>query len=406
MGVGKYGVVEKVKTGIGQICGQLEKIKSYMARTEELDGIHKIEFDVFGFSRGAAAARHFINVTLDGETGIFASQFVNACQSHGITLANNFDWGTNRNCQIMFAGLFDTVAAVATLSTGDLSVHDEDNDPVRLWLDPNRVEKAVHLVANNTTEYRYNFSVNLLNPAPNFDEIIVPGAHSDIGGGYHSQLGFKHKDYLYPLLENKLIKTVSCYSSTSEVSQQTIQYLSRKLETIKNFEVTHGWDIDDYKILKPDIDNRGKKPKITQKIYYRKRTEGDLSRLYLRIMYGLAEYSKVPLNENKEGERCWQAKAQPYSHNYPVPKQLTAKGSNDTFPFEDYCEQALQYAKNGKVDKLRNKLSSEALKSAFHSLNLIHHSSDENVTLGVIKPFKPNLINGSYARAEHACEQE
>ncbi|MGD8123193.1 phospholipase effector Tle1 domain-containing protein, partial [Vibrio sp. TRT 2004] len=194
-GFGKYGIINKVRTGIKEVCSQLGLILIAIEREEKIkiDGLNKLEFDVFGFSRGAAAARHCINSILLGKNGEFAPAFIDSMnkQQDKHTLITDFDWESNQHCEVMFAGLFDTVAAYGL-------AHNDNDEPVRLWLDPARVRKAVHLVANKHSEYRYNFSLNRLNFAPHFDEIVLPGAHSDIGGGYHSRVAFSNADYLLP----------------------------------------------------------------------------------------------------------------------------------------------------------------------------------------------------------------
>ncbi|MBF4302265.1 DUF2235 domain-containing protein, partial [Vibrio anguillarum] len=92
--IGKYGVTAKVSTSVDQLSTSIMELKSTFANAQSniVDGFNKLQFDVFGFSRGAAAARHFINVVLDGEQSEFAQTFSKACQKSGIPLAYGFDW--------------------------------------------------------------------------------------------------------------------------------------------------------------------------------------------------------------------------------------------------------------------------------------------------------------------------
>ena len=68
-----------------------------------------------------------------------------------------------------------------------------------LFIDGNRIHKVIHLIAED--EYRANFDLttalsdtldtDTLQPhviEGNIEEILIPGAHSDIGGGYPSTL--------------------------------------------------------------------------------------------------------------------------------------------------------------------------------------------------------------------------
>lgn len=121
LGIGKYGVTAKVTTGIEALSKNMDKVATIVK--DELgikaDGIEKLQLDVFGFSRGAAAARHFVNVVLDGEKGEFSTTFSKACQEAKFPLVYGFDWNESNelkaNCEITFAGLFDTVASVVNI---------------------------------------------------------------------------------------------------------------------------------------------------------------------------------------------------------------------------------------------------------------------------------------------------
>lgn len=127
--------------------------------------IKKVVLDVFGFSRGAAAARYFVN-----------------CIRARRIRYDPVGWGdyTERlpeglKVEIRFLGIFDTVAAI-----GDPG--DDDNDPVNVHLKPAQVTGQIyHLVAKE--EYRRNFRLNR-NWPDGGDYHLMPGAHSDVGGGY------------------------------------------------------------------------------------------------------------------------------------------------------------------------------------------------------------------------------
>jgi hypothetical protein len=133
-------------------------------------------FDLFGFSRGAAAARHAANEILKGRDGRLGAMF------------DQFGLPWPSDISIRFLGLFDTVAGIVNFSELDFSAGNSANNPVDLYVDPHRVGQVVHLVAKD--EKRANFSLNSIKfaggDAPgNFREIELPGGHSDVGGGYH-----------------------------------------------------------------------------------------------------------------------------------------------------------------------------------------------------------------------------
>lgn len=134
-----------------------------------------VTLNVFGFSRGAAAARNFIHL-VNTQPELFKGWNF----GKGITKKN-------RGISINFVGLFDTVASYGANfynDTGDLHLNFEAG----------YANKVVHLVALD--EYRANFSLTNINSALRLNsrdgkgrmgyELRIPGAHSDVGGGYLS----------------------------------------------------------------------------------------------------------------------------------------------------------------------------------------------------------------------------
>ncbi|VEB92273.1 Uncharacterized conserved protein [Citrobacter koseri] len=126
-------------------------------------------FDIFGFSRGAAAARHFAN-RVQSEDGAIVNA-INAGMVKQVYTGKPA--GKTR-----FMGIFDTVTAVGTPFNG-LNPHSADTGDVNIRLRPGVAQKVFHITAQH--ECRYNFALNSVAPA--WPEITLPGVHSDIGGG-------------------------------------------------------------------------------------------------------------------------------------------------------------------------------------------------------------------------------
>ncbi|PSV40418.1 phospholipase effector Tle1 domain-containing protein [Photobacterium sp. GB-36] len=371
LGIGDYGVTQKAETGIKQLCGSLKDIRPILLEVfDKFDGIKKIELDAWGFSRGAAAARHFINLVLEGVDGIFVSQITQACQDNNINFAVNFDWQDNRYCEITFAGIFDTVAAITDFTKADFSPHNDKTGNVKLWLDPARVKHAVHLTAHRKAEYRYNFCLNKFNSASNFIELEVPGCHSDIGGGYYASATFD-KGYLLPLLENKCVKTLTQRGRFDNSELRKIQTrFEDYLQQHKEKEIAMGWK-DSHFMMRTYVTNWGKNQKqISTKLYYRRVVQGDLSRLYLRLMYGLACHYGVPLDDKVEDMTIWNNKDFP---TYIVPQTV------GSIPFGRDCETILKDAKNGEIDKIIKSLCNDERLHDFMQNELIHHSADGGI---------------------------
>ncbi|AEF54587.1 DUF2235 domain-containing protein [Marinomonas posidonica] len=161
--------------------------------------ITHIAFDVFGFSRGAALARHFINALMtEGLPDYSKAHHAPADRAHLNAMGrmhpnllggvdhdeyhennNGYYADEKRNASVRFVGLFDTVGSFYWPGN-------EDNGQFQLTLRPQDVGRAVQICAHH--EYRINFPLSSLKtqgqlPA-NFYEEVFPGAHTDVGGGY------------------------------------------------------------------------------------------------------------------------------------------------------------------------------------------------------------------------------
>ena len=129
--------------------------------------IRVVNFYLFGFSRGASLARAFAN-------DLVANCFMG---EEGALLYQRAG-GDPIPMRIVFMGLFDTVASFGA-PAANLNPH------MRLAI-PKEVEQCVHFTAAH--ELRFSFPLELAQPlgaaAPNVREVVYPGAHSDVGGGY------------------------------------------------------------------------------------------------------------------------------------------------------------------------------------------------------------------------------
>ncbi|CAJ0725748.1 T6SS phospholipase effector Tle1-like catalytic domain-containing protein [Ralstonia mannitolilytica] len=127
-----------------------------------------INLSVFGFSRGAAEARAFVNWLYE-----LCEQKDGGWLFAGIPL------------RIQFLGIFDTVASVGLAGLYPITEGRQD------WADDNMqihpaVERCLHLVAGH--EIRACFPLDSVRVdskyPPNCKEYVFPGSHSDVGGGY------------------------------------------------------------------------------------------------------------------------------------------------------------------------------------------------------------------------------
>jgi len=145
LGTGSTGIQEKCYSAIRHLISELRRVSSQ----GDCESIN-LFVDAVGFSRGAAAARHFI---------------------HLVSNLNVSRYNTTKNYR--FAGLYDTVSAHGVVHRNDV------------WeLSLNRMglmTTCVQLAAAD--EHRDNFSLTNINSGGT--QHYLPGVHSDIGGGYN-----------------------------------------------------------------------------------------------------------------------------------------------------------------------------------------------------------------------------
>ncbi|UJD91925.1 DUF2235 domain-containing protein (plasmid) [Rahnella aquatilis] len=163
------GVVTKTDEVLDTISAELAR---FIKLNRDQIAIVKVQFDVFGFSRGAAAARHFANRVMKQDTAVAAAI------DKGLDLAGHHEKAAG---EVRFLGLFDKVAAIGSL-LNFYNVNGHSNPGVNLELRPSVAQKVFQIRAMH--ECRHNFSLNSIKGM--WPELALPGVHSDIGGGYNA----------------------------------------------------------------------------------------------------------------------------------------------------------------------------------------------------------------------------
>ena len=295
LGRGKEGVVEKVfkSTNIFN-----ERARSFLIRNPELK-FKDIEIDVFGFSRGAAAARHFVNDLRRGRN----SQLAQTLRGEE-SLATDFDWRFGHGLRVNLIGLFDTVAAIGTFSDG-WNVHDDRNGDLKLHLAPDSAPKVIHLVAGD--EHRHNYSLN--STRPGFKEIVIPGTHGDIGGSY-PDVADEHLFLTRPfidIVDERLPKEESLAWRRAE--RALAEWQQRGL--LDPWQPEGRLYIDCWEVLSNLREARPSKAVYAQ-IKLERRVRGEYGRIALRLMHALARDAGAPFEALDE-----------HDPQYAIPASLT-----------------------------------------------------------------------------------
>lgn len=282
-GKGENGVVARVEQMPALVLEQLDVLRKANPRVK----VRRIEIDLFGFSRGAAAARHCANDLLMGPNSLLARSLPVGSP----LLATGFAWRHRSDFVLNFIGLFDTVAGIVSLRDGDFSPHNADNPGLRLRLAPGMARKVVHLVARD--EYRHNFSLTQAE-----QDIELPGSHSDIGGGY------------LPLAREKLLlsKPDSSFEIDRLANERSAAYTRTKLHFShesrhwRAYVPPEGLDIVTWSV---QTKRRARDTQAEKRVYAaissERQVRGELSLVYLRIMRDLAVRAGVafdPIDPN------------------------------------------------------------------------------------------------------------
>ena len=232
--------------------------------------------DVFGFSRGAAEARSFIS-RLESDAGTKTEDY-KVCLRQYFKMNHNLRGARFR---IRFLGIFDTVSSFHP----SFSLSPEfGNDVKELALGiPQEVEKTIHFVAAD--EYRDYFALTTISSAQDRGiEIIFPGAHSDIGGGYaSSEIEQILRSFLY-------IRLDKCRGN---------KYLR---ELLDEGWVTKKWCEDRGVRVKGnsyEIDSSGSKIED-----YTRSVKNDYARIPLLVMVRYSHRSSISLKNEVQMRRC------------------------------------------------------------------------------------------------------
>lgn len=194
LGIGLFGVKKKVEAA----CEKIRDAIKALDLQENTDVT--LNLYVFGFSRGSAAARCFSSFLKErtGETNVKLSVSSVIIGVKTITFIKDklkkenqyktslmADWLDNlkeekqikfSDPKVKFLGVYDTVSSYG-------AKFDDDVDELSLKIDSKNVENVYQICAGD--EYRKNFALtNILSAGGKEKYMIIPGAHSDVGGGY------------------------------------------------------------------------------------------------------------------------------------------------------------------------------------------------------------------------------
>lgn len=150
----------------------------------------EVHFDVFGFSRGATCARLFAYLAVRGSRNKLECEKEFEESAAKSYYSNDYlhflDQLGLKRVTVDFLGIYDTVSSIGGLTT-ESYVNNVTNYGLFSPTLTDRVKSTYHLCAMD--EYRSHFALTDIGSAvsnSNNAEILIPGCHSDVGGGYVS----------------------------------------------------------------------------------------------------------------------------------------------------------------------------------------------------------------------------
>lgn len=296
-----------VKTKVNQACADL-KVKLKGLQTAYID---TLVLDIFGFSRGAAEARHFVGSLSKDLDCSFERKVIYKSKKDADEKEEEFiEYELSKNGENLyshilkeedaekdtiiidkivfrFVGIFDTVPHEGIVQFNDV------ND-LNLKLEKGKVSSVVHLTARD--EFRYNFdlvSIFAEHTKENGEKVDKPfiekeffGAHSDVGGGYvdgeketielPTQMFSKVDSALDDIVETKVKNWNSKYAWLGEIEPFTVHHKSDV-----------GKQGNGFYILKRTHVNRKKSNVVSERSYYH---------IYMHRDVVKATYAQIPLD--------------------------------------------------------------------------------------------------------------
>jgi uncharacterized Zn-binding protein involved in type VI secretion len=283
-GRGKNGVLARVEQSSQSV---VERLLRFNRNNPEVT-IRRLEIDIFGFSRGAAAARHFANDIRKGAESLLAETL--KTDTSGFT--EGFGWRIQHDVHLNFIGLFDTVPAIVTPLMLDFSPGNDRNGGLNLGLPTGAARKVVQLVARD--EHRLNFALIRTE-----NDIALPGSHSDIGGGYR------------PRMRERLLvaKPASSRERKTTPNEQSLAF-SRSIQSVGPLVrrlVDKGLEVDIHCRSEDEERTQENQIPLHKQVYVittlDREVKGDLSKIYLRVMRELAVQHGAPLDVINEHDQ-------------------------------------------------------------------------------------------------------
>ncbi|PWB31491.1 type IV secretion protein Rhs [Pseudomonas sp. SDI] len=276
-GTGRWrtGVMARIEQTPAAVLGKLAQLR----RNNPELRVARMVFDLFGFSRGAAEARHFANDLRKGADSLLARRL----PSGSPDLAAHFGWRCGIDVQLNFIGLFDTVVAIVAPLVGNFSAGNDRYGGLQLALASGAARQVIQLVAAD--ELRENFALTGTD-----DDILLPGAHADLGGGYGPQV---HERVLLSRPDSCQVSLL-LDDSQAPASQRVQQLLEHQGAAWRARGLVPQLCYWSEPLPFNRLEDIQPRKRVFAAVQSTRTVAGALSRVYLRIMHAWALRFEVP----------------------------------------------------------------------------------------------------------------
>jgi len=305
MGGGSSGVVDRAELGV-------DKVFQWVLNSGNVDKseheITKLTIDVFGFSRGSAAARYAIFLLLKHRNRAIQQRLEN----FGYIFAES-------SVEVGFAGLYDTVLSYYLSQWSKKTNNRLEQKSARL------ANKVIHLAAAD--EHRKNFPLHNIKAAKSKggEEYFLPGVHSDVGGSYNQADEEKIRKAEEELAEKKHLEAkdkkkmgdlvMVCDSEGETLVNQDSTWahdIPEKIRADKQYLIDQGWfkEVDNTGCENPenqiwvelDIDEFDELDTEAYLYIRRKKIKTGYSNIPLKVMADFARGNEGKLSINTKLE--------------------------------------------------------------------------------------------------------
>ncbi len=247
-------------------------------------------------------------------------------------------------------------------------------------LAPDCAERVVHLIAAD--EWRYFFALTRITDdvagnqiAPNFTEVLIPGSHSDVGGGYYSRWSLSNPNSDPAITEQVSIKV--CRSEASAMTYDPKDSSAyRRARQYAEEQVVKGWGNEVVDL--PNVASAPVRNKVSLRVRSSRHPKTDKMSVEVEVLLNRVvegEYSRIPLHMMVAAA---QDVGVPFITWKPDERALMLESGAPKLPRTDLAKLDMLWVNAAKERGVSKDLTKQLDAEAYRQLRFeyLHHSAD------------------------------